>query len=299
MKGGFMKQKYNLYAAKSSLDTEPDDKTLWRACQLGYEKNRKNKMVDGLNYYYTYEDEMGLYVDVYFNNKSLVFVFNGTDIPMPNDIKADYVMGIKNKIPGQFDRAQRFFEKFQEISEFEGLNVIITGYSLGGSIAVYLGSKFGDRTVAFSPYGIGNLTKPRFVDNITNYGNPNDTIFMRNFEHQIGNIKYVFNSKNFESEHEYVKNDKLKEGQNIVDFHFPDKMGDIDFATDDITGQEFLNKVRRKYGGSIESAIEKYTHNSYKDIMQNSNNCPGYVDVKSYTRNGKDVSGYRRDCPYH
>ena len=294
-----MKQKYELYNTKSSLGIEPDDKTLWKACQLGYEKNRKNKKVDGLNYYYTYDDEKGLYVDVYLNNKSLVFVFNGTDIPMSNDLKADYVMGIKNKIPGQFDRAQRFFEQIQEIPEFEGLNVIITGYSLGGSIAVYLGTKFGDRTVAFSPYGIGNLIKPRFIDNITNYGNPNDTIFMRNFEHQIGNVKYVFNYKNFETGHEYVKNDKLKEIQNIINFHFPDKMGDIDFATDDITGQEFLNKVQRTYGGSIESAIEKYNNNSYTKIMSNPNNCPGYVDVRSYTRNGKEVSGYRRDCPIH
>ena len=35
------------------------------------------------------------------------------------------------------------------------------------------------------------------------------------------------------------------------------------------------------------------------NYTDNLNNCPGYVNVHSYMRDGKEVRGYIRNCPYH
>lgn len=47
------------------------------------------------------------------------------------------------------------------------------------------------------------------------------------------------------------------------------------------------------------NTVHRILKEQYEKTKNNENNCPGYVDVSSYTRNGKEVSGYTRDCPYH
>jgi len=278
----------------------PTDKDLEQACLFTYEHEAKNKKINGLEYFSSYHYNSRLDADVYINDKYLVVAFAGSETP--RDYWQDWKMWRRGELPVQMQDADRLWNWLQRKEMFGDREAIATGYSLGASTAVYIGNKYGDRTVAFCPYGIGNIVNIRNnTDNITNYGNPNDPVFMENYSWHIGKKKFVFNADNFDNRYKYSHyNNVLKKADAFMNrFHTLEKYGNIDFATDDITGQEFLNKVHRTYGGSIESAIEKYTQNSYKDIMQNSSNCPGYVDVKSYTRNGKEVNGYRHDCPYH
>ena len=45
--------------------------------------------------------------------------------------------------------------------------------------------------------------------------------------------------------------------------------------------------------------VQKIMNGHYGKTNNNKNSCPGYVNVSSYTRAGKEVSGYTRNCPYH
>ena len=290
----------------------PTDKDLMRACELSYKNDKSQKKIDGLHYYNNFENKKtGFYADVYYNDDNIVFVFRGTEISSPRDVMADIALK-KGNMPAQFYDGIKLYDRLQDSPVFRGKTAIATGHSLGGSITDYIGTQRGDRAVAFSPYGIGDIVKnPRFTDNITNYGNPRDPVFMENYENQIGNNKYVFNSSNYSSESaEYNKDVNLiKKGDSAFNhYHLLENMGDIDYASDDITGKDSLKRMtegfKRGEMSSVQEMVYKNTvhrilKEQYEKTKNNENNCPGYVDVSSYTRNGKEISGYTRDCPYH
>ena len=300
-KKGDIMSKYKLYAQKSNYYEKPTDKDLEKACINSYSNKTEDKKLRGLDYFSSYDFKSGLNADVYYNDEYLVVVFRGTEKCKPDDWVADYIMGRKKEIPQQFYDADRLWNRLQDRDMFPDRKVIATGHSLGGSISVYLGNKYGDKAVAFCPYGIGDIVEPREdASNITNYGNPKDWVFMRNKQNQIGNIKYVFNQHNFNG----VTEAKLEQ---FPRFHYLQNYGDIDYATEDISGKDYVSKMAKAYDTRKLSAEESLIYESIsRQIIgtnyfnsDDSSSCPGYVNVHSYMREGKEVSGYTRNCPYH
>ena len=283
------------------------DKTLEKMCLLSYDKGRKDNKIPQLKYFDNYECNSGLYADVYYNDKYLVVAFRGTqDL---GDVKADLAMKFKKHLPQQFYEADKLWNRLQDNDMFPNREVIATGHSLGGSIAVYLGNKYGDKTVAFCPYGIGDIVESRKdTSNITNYGNPNDPVFMDNYSRHIGEKKFVFNVNNFKEKYKYSHSNMMPEklADAFSRFHKLQNYGDINYATDDITGEEYLQNMSKAYDTNRMSPEERLMYESISKQVKdnnfgsnNSENCPGYVNVNSYTRDGKEVSGYTRVCPYH
>ena len=281
----------NIMESKSiKYDLIPTDQILKKMCKNTYTDNIKEKKAEGFHYYDTYENpRTSFYADIYYNNRNVVIVFKGTQEPF--DYLADFDMGVKNKLPKQFQDARKLYDTLVSLSDLQGKNFIFTGHSLGGSEAVYLGSQTGDRTVTFNAYGIAHILKnPVYTENITNYGNPKDFVFMRHIQEQIGKVKYVFNTDNFTS----------KETTAMKKYHLLENMGNIDFASDDITGKDFIKKLNHHLAPQdtapmLSKMIDKvgsYSRNTPKS-------CPGYVTVDGYMRNGHEVSGYVRECPYH
>ena len=66
-------------------------------------------------------------------------------------------------------------------------NVILTGHSLGGSEAQILGAKYGVETVTFAAYGTKYLSgmEINYTDNITNYGNAQDGVYVMNITKEV------------------------------------------------------------------------------------------------------------------
>ena len=198
-------------------------------------------------------------------------------------------MHFRKIIPSQFYDTRKLYDVLASLSDLQGKEFIFTGHSLGGSDAVYLGSKTGERTVTFNAYGIKNfLGKDIYTENITNYGNPKDPIFMKELKNQVGKIKYVFTSMNFKSN---VKSS--------YSFHYLENMGDVNMAVDDITGKKFLENVESMTKSNINDDIYNLTDKTYQYLYGDKNFCSGYVTVDDYTRNGIKVEGYTRRCPYH
>ena len=67
-----------------------------------------------------------------------------------------------------------------------------------------------------------------------------------------------------------------------------------------LAGKKYIEKVNNymleQYDNFFTSQLENLLN---KANLKSENNCPGYVTVGNYQRNGHEVSGYTRSCPYH
>lgn len=142
-----------------------------------------------------YSDTSGVYIKLFQRNDKVVFAIRGTEIPQYNDFKADLVMKQKQIPPGQAYRAQQFYETIKN-----KYNVIFTGHSLGGSIAQYLGQKYGNTTVTFAAYG---LKSNKNCSNIVNFGCELDPVFISNIDHQSGSV-YILPDPKFKQSIKYT-----------------------------------------------------------------------------------------------
>ena len=135
----------------------------------------------------TYTDNSGVHINLYKDGEDVLFAIKGTEVELNrkgyDDIKADLSLAVPKVIPHQFKAACSYFESIKEIYP----NIVFTGYSLGGSIAQLLGSKYGNETITFCAYGTGQMLKSD-GSNIRNYGNAADPIFLANFDNQIGSV---------------------------------------------------------------------------------------------------------------
>ena len=136
----------------------------------------------------------GLYVSTFIKNDNIVISFRGTDKNSKRDILNDIIMA-SNMLPPQIISAQKYYDKIK--NKFPDKEIILTGHSLGGSLAQIIGSQTGDKTVTFSAYGTGSFVNSQIKTdkNITNYGNIEDPIFTANIKNQIGKTMII--SDNF------------------------------------------------------------------------------------------------------
>lgn len=236
-------------------------------------------------------------------------------------------MGAKY-LPNQIKNARQIYDIYTR--DFPDANIILTGHSLGGSIAQALGAETGAETVTFSAYGIADIHSPTFKysNNITNYGNAQDSVFVGNIDAHIGKTvvlntkidsnKVTKNNKEFYSYNfnpHYIQNlGDLSKGVEYKKEIFEDENAPLfklgaecnNYNPDEV----FDIKNRVLYQGEINPKdLEEGTplYDLYLDQLLDQNPMPAkkeldkrtrigeLIYVKEYTRSdGTKVSGYYR-----
>ena len=176
-----------------------------------YPENR-NQDSNGWTYKETYSNHRdGFYSEVYKKDNKVILVIRGTEIHSggkegTKDALSDFQMGL-GYLPYQMNDAEKAYN--QTVRKYGKENVILTGHSLGGSEAQILGAKYGAETITFEAYGVKNFNgvEVNYTDNITNYGNAQDGIFVKNIDNQIGKTMILNtdtkNGNNFDKGYKY------------------------------------------------------------------------------------------------
>ena len=168
----------------------------------------------------------GFYSEIYTKGDKAILVMRGTEAHSGKkeaikDGYSDLQMGLQ-LLPRQMKDAEEAY--LNAIRKYGKENVILTGHSLGGSEAQILGAKYGVETVTFAAYGTKYLSgmEINYTDNITNYGNAQDSVYAMNIDGQIGKT-IILNASGFE-------NGTFKEEYKINDPRTPhdiDNFGDL------------------------------------------------------------------------
>jgi len=150
------------------------------------------------NYKPSYESEnknTGFSARAYIDedNKTIVIAYQGTNIGSGKDwSKNNLPMSVANKIPEQFQDAEKFYKKIKdELGEnAKNYNIVFTGHSLGGTLSELMGAKYGNETVTFNAYGANQLKDAEINhrSNIINYGHIKDKVFNAPFSSHVGNV---------------------------------------------------------------------------------------------------------------
>ena len=148
----------------------------------------------------------GFRAGVYKKDNNIIIVYRGTD--SPTDIVNNDIKMIQKCIPSQIKDARRFYKEIHQA--YPDCKIIFTGHSLGGSNAQVMGSETGCETITFSAYGTGNLygTRAIYSENITNYGDAKDAIYISNIDNQVGKT-IVLNSGIDDSDYLGKSNEQL------------------------------------------------------------------------------------------
>ncbi len=186
-------------------------------------KSKESKLPENYKYVTGFENtNNGFYSEIYEKDNQLVIVFKGTDInDGVNDLKDDLKM-LFGLLPSQMESARIVYDKLK--SNCPNKKILLTGHSLGGSLAQGLGFETNSEAVTFGAYGLRNIYNYKYKnnENIINYGNSKDAIFTYNINNQIGKTYIIFDNNESNS---FIK-DK-RDNYNIIDKHFISNMGDI------------------------------------------------------------------------
>ena len=159
---------------------------LFRLCSHMYKQTPQDfenwKLVD------SFSADDGLFVSIFKTDADeYVFSVRGSELFTGEDLESDIQMA-ERVVPNRYKTALKYYNDIK--NSYSPL--IFTGYSLGGSIAQMLGNEFGNETICFEPFGVGGMVSTKHTNNIVNFGNWYDIIFIADFAHQLGDI-YIMN----------------------------------------------------------------------------------------------------------
>jgi len=303
-------------------------KLCWQTYQEG-----KNKNADGWQYVNSYSHRRsGYYSEVYRKGEDVILVIKGTDLNSINEFRkdgySDIQMGLR-MLPDQMPEAEKSYIRL--VQAYGKDHVIVSGHSLGGSEAQIIGAKYGAETITFGAYGTKNIhgVEINNTENITNYGNAQDGIFVDNIDNQIGKTMILNTTK--------TKNESFTKGYSYHGLapHYIQNYGDLsqgveykkevfedenaplfklgieynDYNPDEV----FDTKNRVLYQGELDlKDLEEGTplYDLYMDNITDKNPMPTkkevdkrtrigeLIYVEEYTRSdGTKVSGYYRTYP--
>ena len=224
-------------------DTKLDEEL--KKLSINVYQRGQEKIPDGWKKIHVEENKKtGFYGEVYKCGDELAVVYRGTDINKLNipDAKdvfvGDLPMGF-GITSGQYADAKKLYDKVQK--SYGGKRIVLTGHSLGGSLAQLVSAESGRKAVTFNAYGTGDLLNDmgysshnqRLMD-IKNYGNHSDAVFMGNVKHQPG-MTYVTNTKlnpkdTYVLEQSFPNIEKAKDKLSLLSNHQAERMDELDNA---------------------------------------------------------------------
>lgn len=131
----------------------------------------------------TYESK-GLLASVYKQGDEFILAIKGTDVlkrTMIIDIRNDIAIYYKH-LPEQSFCLETYYSKIKDKYPIS----LITGYSLGGSLAQILSGRHGIEAITFCSVGTKGLCKDD--SRITNFGNLLDIFYTSSLARQVGKI---------------------------------------------------------------------------------------------------------------
>ena len=214
-----------------------------------YKGNEKLRPKEYLQFTSERNEKNGFDAQAFSNKKNIVIVYRGTD--EVKDWTKNNLKMASALLPAQKVDATEFYNKIKK--DFPSQNIILTGHSLGGSLAQIIGSETGDNTVTFGAYGVKNILKTdKKFKNIINYGEAQDPVFVANIDNQLGKT-YVIN-RNESNKHAIYKENKFNINYSI-DKHFIKNMGDLSNAVE-YRGQNLQDDKSRIIKAGIEKNID-------------------------------------------
>ena len=297
--------------------------------------NKKTANINGWEYLKCASDNTtGFFCEIYKKDKNYALVIRGTDTKTPfefnDDLYADKQLFFK-KLPLQIISARTVYNNLKKDLKKDE-KIILTGHSLGGSLAEILGTETGVETVSFNAYGVNNINgiDIKYKNNIINYGSAHDLVFVYNIDNHIGKTIILNNSNN--QTDILVKSQKEKE-KPCIKFHKLEMLGDlskgIEYSEEKYKTQKSpLFQLSAEYNNYDENIFdlknrvlynnelsknekdEKLINIYIKQFLENNKKMPTKEDldkkvfignliyVDSYTRrDGTVVSGYYRAYP--
>ncbi len=176
--------KHNLMMKCSEFSYNPEERPIPRGCE-----------VIGVS---DPDDKTGFAAVALRHGDEIIIAFRGTDdfgiaikkLSLKNapDTKNDIVMAFRQKLPGQAYNALMFYDAIKK--KYPQTEILLTGHSLGGSLAQIVGAWRKVKACTFNPYGTRNILQKTGIDihdeNIVNYCNPYDPIAEINGKNQVG-----------------------------------------------------------------------------------------------------------------
>lgn len=214
----------------------------------------------------------GYYAEVYKKGKDIALIYRGTDVDIRKGIQetkkdlfdSDIKM-FRGLEPDQLKDAQNTYKEIKRT--YPSSKVIVSGHSLGGSLAQLVSAETGAKAVTFEAYGTGKILeqkgysqKSQKLLNITNYGNPKDVIFIINKNYQPG-VTYV-SDISFDYTNTKTKSDKIKEKLTLYNTHDIKNLGNLECA------KEFEPQKVLKGGITYNKKNTLAQNQSFSDVIR-------------------------------
>ena len=233
----------------------------------------------------------GFYADVLSDGKNIIIAYRGTDKLFDHDGKNDIDMA-KSKIPAQAIDAIRIYDKVKR--EHPNSDIVVTGHSLGGSLAEIVSGIRGNLAVTFNAYGVGDMFRNKNAlkeNNVINYVNEYDAVSMVNGQNHIGEIYALFNDCKYPWENHKAENmGNLSKRVQKTPKEIKEPAQRIHPNSSQIK-DIISGKIIQNYESRRNSNLQEFKH------AKQQTPCVGSYQVSGYTRSdGVKVEDYIRRC---